>query len=91
MFLLLKFSSTQPIEYTLQKLQSNPKIICLLPPGGCSVHDGPEDYSELDAERRPHTSYGSTEHMARNRHLPSWTPKDIIVEIDTFAVSAMAE
>ncbi|KAJ9106375.1 hypothetical protein QFC21_001521 [Naganishia friedmannii] len=75
----------EPMEYTLQEMQSNPKVICLLPPGGCSVHDDPENYSELEVERRPQTSYGSSNDMAHIKGVPSRTSKDIMVEMDPFA------
>lgn len=76
----------QPIEYTLQKLQSNSEVICLLPPGGCSIHHKPEEYSESEFERRPRTSYRSHNNV-HHRGLPLQTSKEIIVETDNFAVS----
>ncbi|KAJ9104020.1 hypothetical protein QFC19_004154 [Naganishia cerealis] len=73
----------QSMEYTVQKLQSNPNIICLLSPGGCAVHNQPEDDQEFEAQNRPHTSYGN-HHTSHSRDLRRES-KEIVVELDTFA------
>lgn len=75
----------QPIENTLPKLQSNPTVVCLLPPGACRSHRE-IDLDDFETEERPQTPQGSRPTETRSDLIDVQVLAQAWDDVDQFAV-----